>query len=129
MDKGENSVQILKGLIVVTILGWMVLSLVAGVIGIDVAGQCCRGALLYDETRAELEEYSWWSLEPLRLLKYGEVVQGYDKKKGTFSLWMGMMLVFYAFAIFIYLFSCGTSVTVQRVSDLGNAKPRKIARL
>ena len=129
LDKSEKSVRILKVLIVLTIFGWIVLSICAGVMGIEDAGQCCRGALFYDETLAELEEYSWWSLEPLRLLKYSEVVPGYDKRKGTFVLWMGMMLVFYAFAFFIYLCSCGTWGKVRSVSDLVNDKPRKIARL
>ena len=72
-----------------------------------------------------VDEVSLWSLEPLKISKYDEVVPGYDKTRVTFLLWMGMMLLAYIFAFIIFL--CSYTTKVKRFSDLGNSKPNKVA--
>ena len=131
LDRGEKSLGVLKVLLGIFIVGWTGLSFGGGITGIDRRGTICRGVNVHAAlsegyfNRGYFNDYSWWSLEPLRFSEYGDIVPGYDKTRGTFLLWMGITLLGYVFAFAIVI--CSSTTKVKRLSDLGNPKPRKMA--
>ena len=109
----------------IALFGWVGFSFTAFIMGISKKGRTCRGEFLDGKSRGQLEEYSWWSLEPLKYEQYGEVVQGYDKTRGTFLFWVGFTLWIHVFTFLVFV--CSYTTKVEYLSDLVNAKPKKLA--